>query len=156
AQRHHPFRRLCARPGRGPRLLRRQARHGGHGRRRPRRHALAHGRRPGPAGARDPPGEAGPARPRRRHRRAGPRARDEGGDGPGLHPHHGRLPAHVRGAQGQGRGVHAGARGALLRHRRRAARSVRQPPSDHAARAAAPADARGGLRRGRAHRHGPV
>ena len=57
--------------------------------------------------------------------------------------HHGRLPGDIPGAQGEGRGVHRRAGGALLRHRCRIPRPVRKPLAAH------PAEA------GRAERLGP-
>ncbi|CAA9477520.1 MAG: Lactoylglutathione lyase and related lyases, partial [uncultured Solirubrobacteraceae bacterium] len=135
AQSNHPHPGLRPRPGRGARLLRRQARLRGEHRRRPRLHALADG--PLPRTARGAPaGEAGTAGPRRGHRRADPRAGHQGRARDGGDHRRRRRPPDLRGPRRQGRRVHRGADRALLRHGLRAARPVRQP--------AATRDAEGG------------
>ena len=61
----------------------------------------------------------------------------KGAAGVRARPAHRRLPQDLRGAQGQGRRVHRRADRALLRHRLRAARPVRQQHPHRAARAGA-------------------
>ena len=73
-------------------------------------------RRPGP---RDPAGEARPARARRRHRRAGARARLEGRDGRLVVHHDRRRPGHLRDAEGPRRRYHRRTIAQAVRHRLR-------------------------------------
>ena len=57
----------------------------------------------------------------------------KGSTGLALHPDHRRLPEDLRGAQGQGRRVQRGAHRALLRHRLRLPRPLRQQHPPHPA-----------------------
>ena len=68
------------------------------------------------------------------------------GGGERRHLQRRRLPRHLRGARRQGRRVHAGADGALLRRRLRAARPLRQPAAVQPAGARSDRDPGGGLR----------
>ncbi len=124
---------LRLRPGRGARLLRRQARPRGAHRRGPRLHALAHRQRPRPPGPRDPARAARTAVDGRGHRRPGPRAGEQGRDGRLGRLRDRRLPQDLRRARGQGRGVHRRPQRAALRHRRRHPRPVRQQAEVRAA-----------------------
>src|SRR5256885_3750018 len=74
-----------------------------------------------PGDTRHPVGETGRARPRRKDRRAGPRAGDERRHWRPLVLHNRRLLEDLRGASGKGRRVHRGANRATVRHRLRPA-----------------------------------
>ena len=95
---------------------------------------LAH-RRPGrPAGhRRRPDGDSRPARVRARDDGPAAGPRGEGCLRRPLLPDR-RHPGDLRGAQGQGRRVHAGADAAAVRHRRRVPRPLGQPHPGHAGR----------------------
>ncbi|CAA9486949.1 MAG: hypothetical protein AVDCRST_MAG17-556, partial [uncultured Solirubrobacterales bacterium] len=136
-QRHLAQLHLRPRPGSGARLLRREARLRGQRRRRHGQHALVDRQRARRRRPPHPAREAGSPRDGRRRGRAGARPTHQGSDGPRVRIAYRRLPQDLRGARGQGRRVHLGARRAVLRRRLRAPRPVREPHPDRPASARA-------------------
>ena len=125
---------LRPRQGRGARLLRQQARAREGLGRQAGRLPLADRPRPGRPGRRDLARAAGPAAPRRGHRRAAPRAHHQGRPGRPRLPHR-RRPRPLRDAPGARRHrLHPGAHRPLLRHRHGPPRPVRQRHPDPRAR----------------------